>query len=410
MVYRQYIRMRGLQIVGKIMAVNAGSSSLKFQLLEMPEEKLITSGLVERIGLKASVFTIKVNGEKIVEVKDIENHSVAVKMLFEKLINLNIIQSLDEIIGVGHRVLTGGRSLTDSCVIGDKEMAIIENLVDLGPLHLPANLTGIKAFKEALPNVINVGVFDTAFHQTMPEEAFLYAIPYDWYETYNVRKYGFHGTSHKYVTLRTAQIMGKKPENINLVICHLGNGASICAVKNGKSVDTSMGFTPLEGIPMGTRSGNIDPAVVEYMMGKKNKSCKEIINILNKQSGYLGLSGLSSDSRDLLVAAKNGHKRAILAIEVQAKRIADYVASYHCYIGGADAIVFTAGIGENEATTRENIISRLAPLGVKIDPKLNACRGIERLVSTDDSTIKVYVVPTNEEVMIARDTLRLIQQ
>jgi acetate kinase len=402
--------MRGLQIVGKIMAVNAGSSSLKFQLLEMPEEKLITSGLVERIGLKASVFTIKVNGEKIVEVKDIENHSVAVKMLFEKLINLNIIQSLDEIIGVGHRVLTGGRSLTDSCVIGDKEMAIIENLVDLGPLHLPANLTGIKAFKEALPNVINVGVFDTAFHQTMPEEAFLYAIPYDWYETYNVRKYGFHGTSHKYVTLRTAQIMGKKPENINLVICHLGNGASICAVKNGKSVDTSMGFTPLEGIPMGTRSGNIDPAVVEYMMGKKNKSCKEIINILNKQSGYLGLSGLSSDSRDLLVAAKNGHKRAILAIEVQAKRIADYVASYHCYIGGADAIVFTAGIGENEATTRENIISRLAPLGVKIDPKLNACRGIERLVSTDDSTIKVYVVPTNEEVMIARDTLRLIQQ
>ncbi|MDD3126695.1 MAG: acetate kinase [Candidatus Izemoplasmatales bacterium] len=396
--------------MGKIMAVNAGSSSLKFQLLEMPEEKLITSGLVERIGLKASVFTIKVNGEKIVEVKDIENHSVAVKMLFEKLINLNIIQSLDEIIGVGHRVLTGGRSLTDSCVIGDKEMAIIENLVDLGPLHLPANLTGIKAFKEALPNVINVGVFDTAFHQTMPEEAFLYAIPYDWYETYNVRKYGFHGTSHKYVTLRTAQIMGKKPENINLVICHLGNGASICAVKNGKSVDTSMGFTPLEGIPMGTRSGNIDPAVVEYMMGKKNKSCKEIINILNKQSGYLGLSGLSSDSRDLLVAAKNGHKRAILAIEVQAKRIADYVASYHCYIGGADAIVFTAGIGENEATTRENIISRLAPLGVKIDPKLNACRGIERLVSTDDSTIKVYVVPTNEEVMIARDTLRLIQQ
>ncbi|MFA5380819.1 MAG: acetate kinase [Candidatus Izemoplasmatales bacterium] len=402
--------MRNLQIVGKIMAVNAGSSSLKFQLLEMPEEKLITSGLVERIGLKDSVFTIKVNGEKITEVKDIDNHSVAVKMLFEKLISLNIIQSLDEIIGVGHRVLTGGRSITDSCIIGEAEMAIIESLVDLGPLHLPANLTGIKAFKEALPNVTNVGVFDTAFHQTMPEEAFLYAVPYDWYETYNVRKYGFHGTSHKYVTLRTAEIMGKKPEDINLVICHLGNGASICAVKNGKSVDTSMGFTPLEGIPMGTRSGNIDPAVVEYMMTKKNKSCKEIINLLNKQSGYLGLSGLSSDSRDLLAAAKKGNERANLAIEVQAKRIADYVASYHCYVGGADAIVFTAGIGENEATTRANVIERLAPLGVKIDPKRNACRGIERLVSTDDSTIKVYVVPTNEEVMIARDTLRLIQK
>lgn len=393
--------------MAKIMAVNAGSSSLKFQLLDMPSETLITSGIVERIGMKDSVFTVKLNGQKIEEIIDIDNHAVAVKMLLDKLIDLNIIASFTEIEGVGHRVVHGADKLTKSCVVGEEEIAILESIIDLAPLHNGPNLVGIKAFQEILPNIKQVAVFDTAFHHTMPEESFMYAVPYDWYERYQVRKYGFHGTSHQFVSLRTAELLGKKPEECNVIVCHIGNGASICAVKKGESVDTSMGFTPLEGIPMGTRSGNVDPALVEYMMAKKNKSAKEITNYLNKQSGYLGVSGLSSDSRDLVDASLKGNHRAQLAIDVQAKRIADYIASYYVYMEGADAIVFTAGIGENAAPTRENIIKRLKVLGVEIDPERNNCRGVERLISTDDSKIKVFVVPTNEEVMIARDTLRL---
>ena len=389
------------------MAVNAGSSSLKFQLLEMPEETVITSGLVERIGLKDSNFMIKLNGEKQEETVDIADHAVAVRMLLDKLIRLGIIQSFDEIEGVGHRIVHGASVLTKSCLIKDDEIALLESIIDLGPLHLGPNLTGIKAFKQVLPNVKHIGVFDTAFHQTMPEEAFLYAVPYDWYERFQVRKYGFHGTSHQYVSERVAVLMNKKPEEINVIVCHIGNGASICAVKQGKSVDTTMGFTPLEGIPMGTRSGNIDPAIIEYMMEKKNKSVKEITNILNKQSGYLGVSGISSDSRDLVREGEAGNHRAKLAIEIQAKRIADYIASYYVYMGGADAIVFTAGIGENAPTTRENIINRIQVLGAKIDPEKNLVRGKEQEISTDDSKIKVYVIPTNEEVMIARDTYSL---
>lgn len=394
--------------MSKIMAVNAGSSSLKFQLLEMPNERLITSGIVERIGMKNSVFAIKVNGDKIEETADIANHAQAVNILVNKLIELKIIESFDEISGVGHRVVHGGNKIAESLVLEQAEIEYLESIVDLAPLHLGPNLIGIKAFKEVLPNVKHVGVFDTAFHHTMPEEAYLYAVPYDWYERYQVRKYGFHGTSHKYVSYRVAELMGKKPEEVNVVVAHIGNGASLCAVKAGKSVDTSMGFTPLEGIPMGTRSGNIDPAVIEYMMVKKDKSAKEITNYLNKQSGYIGLSGLSSDSRDLVDAAEKGNHRAALAIEVQAKRIADYIASYYVYMGGADAIVFTAGIGENAKTTRANVCHRLAALGVKIDDERNDCRGVERLISADDSKVKVYVVPTNEEVMIARDTLALL--
>lgn len=396
--------------MSKIIAVNAGSSSLKFQLLDMPSENVITSGVVERIGMKDSIFTIKLNGEKITETKDIVDHSEAVKMLLGKLIDLKIIASFDEINGVGHRIVHGASVITDSCVITEKEIETLESIIDLGPLHLGPNLTGIKAFKEVLPNIKHVGVFDTAFHQTMPEESFLYAVPYDWYERFQVRKYGFHGTSHKFVSLRAAEILGKKPEEVNIIVAHIGNGASICAVKQGKSVDTSMGFTPLEGIPMGTRSGNIDPAVIDYMMAKKHKTAKEITNLLNKQSGYLGVSGISSDSRDLVDASEKGNHRATLAIEIQAKRITDFIASYYVYMGGADAIVFTAGIGENAPSTRENIINRLAVLGVKIDPERNNCRGVERLISTDDSKIKVFVIPTNEEVMIARDTLRLITE
>lgn len=392
----------------KIMAVNAGSSSLKFQLLEMPEEKLITSGIVERIGMENSVFSIKLNGKEIEETLDIENHSVAVNILLNKLIDLKIIKEFDEISGVGHRVVHGGDKISKSVVLGDDEIEYLEEIVDLAPLHLGPNLVGIKAFKKLLPHVKNVGVFDTAFHHTIPEEAFLYSVPYEWYTDYKVRKYGFHGTSHKYVSYRCAEILGKKPEEVNVIVAHIGNGASICAVKHGESVDTSMGFTPLEGIPMGTRSGNIDPAIIEYMMNKKNMTVNEITNYLNKKSGYIGLSGLSSDSRDLVEASKKGNHRAQLAIDVQAKRIADYIASYYVYMGGADAIVFTAGIGENAITTRENIINRLAVLGAKIDKERNNCRRIEQLISTDDSKIKVFVIPTNEEVMIARDTLALL--
>lgn len=392
----------------KIIAVNAGSSSLKFQLLEMPSEHVITGGIIERIGMKDSVFQIKLNGEKRVETLEIENHAVAVKLLLERLIDLKIIASFDEIGGVGHRIVHGGDVITESVVLDEQAVELIESIVDLGPLHLPANITGVKAFKEVLPNVKHIGVFDTAFHKTLSEEAYLYAVPYDWYERHAVRKYGFHGTSHQYVSQRTAAILGKKPEEVNVIVAHMGNGASLCAVKQGKSVDTTMGFTPLEGVPMGTRSGNIDPAIIEYMALKKNKSMKEITSILNKHSGYLGVSGVSSDSRDVNDAADKGNHRARLAIDIQAKRIADYIASYFVYMGGADAIVFTAGIGENAPSTRANIVNRLAALGVKIDPERNNCRGVERLISTDDSKIKVFVVPTNEEVMIARDTMRLL--
>ncbi|MBN2540952.1 MAG: acetate kinase [Bacilli bacterium] len=392
----------------KIMAVNAGSSSLKFQLLEMPEEKLVTSGIVERIGMKHSIFSIKVNGEKLEETLEIENHGIAVNILLNKLIDLKIIASFDEIAGVGHRVVHGGDRIAESIVLEQDEIDYLESIVDLAPLHLGPNLIGIKAFKEVLPHVKHVGVFDTAFHHTIPEEAFLYAVPYDWYTQYKVRKYGFHGTSHKYVSYRCAELLGKKPEDVNVIVAHIGNGASICAVKGGLSVDTTMGFTPLEGIPMGTRSGNIDPAIIEYMMNKKHKSAKEITNFLNKQSGYLGVSGISSDSRDLVAAAESGNHRAKLAIDVQAKRMADYIASYYVYMGGADAIVFTAGIGENAVPTRANVIERLAVLGAKIDHERNSKVRVEQLISADDSKIKVFVIPTNEEVMIARDTLSLL--
>ena len=389
------------------MVVNAGSSSLKFQLLKMPEETMIAGGNVERIGLKNSVSTLKTNGDKFEDKQDISDHGEAVRLVLKKLLEHDVISSYDEIDAVGHRIVHGANKITESCVINDKEIEVLEGIIDLAPLHLGPNLTGIKAFMDVLPDVDQIGVFDTAFHKTMPEEAYMYATPYDWYERHMIRKYGFHGTSHRYVSQRTAEIMGKDVEDVNIIVAHIGNGASLCAVKGGKSVDTSMGFTPLEGIPMGTRSGNIDPAIVEYMMNKKHKSAKEITNQLNKRSGYLGVSGISSDSRDLVSASNEGNKRAQLAIDIQVKRIVDYIAAYHVYMGGTDAIVFTAGIGENTKTTRAAIINRLSVLGVKIDDERNDCRGVERLISTDDSDIAVYVIPTNEEVMIARDTMEL---
>ena len=393
----------------KIMAVNAGSSSLKFQLLEMPSEKLVASGVVERIGLEDSIFTIKYDGLKDKEVTDIKTHSIAVSMLLDKLVKLHIVSSLDEIEGVGHRVVHGGEKFSDSVVITDEVIKAIEEVSDLAPLHNPANLTGIKAFNEALPNVKGVAVFDTAFHQTMDQVAFMYSVPYEWYTKYGVRKYGFHGTSHKYVSLRAAEMLGKKVEDTKVIVCHIGNGASLCAVDGGKSIDTSMGFTPLAGIAMGTRSGDIDPAIVQYISQKENKSLDEVVSELNKKSGYLGLSGLSSDSRDLWEAANKGDEKSTLAVEKQGKMIADYIGAYFLALGGCDAICFTAGIGENAGETRKLVADRLGALGIYLDEAKNNTRGEETVISTDDSKVKLLLIPTNEEVMIARDAVRLIK-
>ena len=389
----------------KVIAVNAGSSSLKFQLLTMPEETVLVSGIVERIGMEKSVIKMKLNGDKLVELIDVKDHSVAVDLLLDKLIELKVVKSIDEIDGVGHRVVHGGEKFSDSVVITEEVIKAIEDVSDLAPLHNPANLTGIRAFQKALPHIKGVAVFDTAFHQTMEEEAYLYGVPYTWYEQYGVRKYGFHGTSHKYVAERVAQLMNIK--DINVIVLHLGNGASICAVKGGVSVDTSMGFTPLAGILMGTRSGDIDPAIVEFIAEKENKSIKEVINDLNKKSGYLGISGNSSDSRDLWTAAHAGNKRSLLAVKKQVKMICDYIAAYYVTMGSLDAICFTAGVGENAIFTRQLISKRLQPLGVEIDEERNHVRGEEKLISSDNSKVKLFLLPTNEEVMIARDTLRL---
>ncbi|WP_349408143.1 acetate kinase [Pseudalkalibacillus sp. SCS-8] len=393
----------------KVLAINAGSSSLKFQLLKMPEEAVITKGLVERIGLPDSVFTIEVNGEKVKEVTDIEDHSVAVKMLLDKLINHNIIGSYDEIEGIGHRVVHGGEKFNDSVLITDEVIKEIEEVSDLAPLHNPANIVGIKAFKEILPDVPAVAVFDTAFHQTMPEQSFLYSLPYDYYKEFGIRKYGFHGTSHKYVSQRCAELLGRPIEQLRLISCHLGNGASIAAIEGGKSIDTSMGFTPLAGVTMGTRSGNIDPALIPYIMDKTGKTAEEVMNVLNKESGLLGVSGFSSDLRDIEQQAEEGNERAELALEVFAGRIHKYIGSYASKMHGIDAIVFTAGIGENSDVIRERVLKGLEFMGVYWDPALNKVRGKEAFLNYPHSPVKVLIIPTNEEVMIARDTVRLSQ-
>lgn len=388
----------------KIMAVNAGSSSIKFQLLEMPAEKQITSGIVERIGSEEALFTIKYNGEKFVETLPIKDHGVGVQLILEGLIKHNVISNINDIEGVGHRVVQGGEFFKDSTIITDEVLQKIIDLGEMAPLHNPANATGIKAFRKVLPNVPQVAVFDTVFHQTMTKDAYLYGTPYEWYTQYGIRKYGFHGTSHQYVSERANQLMGTTQTKV--VVCHIGNGASLSAVKNGHCVETSMGFTPLEGFPMGTRSGSIDPAITAYMANKLNKSAQDITDILNKKSGYLGISGLSNDARDIEAAIEKGNERARLAFDIQAKQIADYIGSYYVYMGGLDAICFTAGIGENSPVLRQMIIDRLAVLGVELNKDLNKLRG-ERLISSENSKVKVFIIPTDEEVMIARDTMRL---
>ncbi len=394
----------------KIMAVNAGSSSLKFQLLEMPSERVVTSGVVERIGLPNAVFTIKVDGEKHSDTLEIPDHTIAVELLLKQLVSLKIVDSYDDIAGVGHRVVHGGEKFSDSVLINDEVIAAIEAVSDLAPLHNPANLTGIHAFTKALPEAPQVAVFDTAFHQTMREEAYMYSTPYEWYEKYGVRKYGFHGTSHKYVSHRTAAMLDKDIKSLKIIVLHIGNGASICAVDGGVSVDTSMGFTPLAGISMGTRSGDIDPAIVEFISTKENKTVQQVMNDLNKSSGYLGVSRVSSDSRDLWDAAYKGDKKSLLAIKKQAKMIADYIGAYYILMGGVDAITFTAGVGENAPNTREMIVDRLEALGAKLDHKANEARGVETIISSADSKVNLLLVPTDEEVMIARDTIRLMEK
>ena len=389
----------------KIMAVNAGSSSVKFQLLEMPEEAVIASGVVERIGINDSIYTIKYNGQKKEIITDIKTHADAVEMILNDLIELKILNSLDEIKGVGNRVVQGGEFFKSSVLLNEEYIEKISELGKLAPLHNPANVVGMRAFQKALPGVPQVAVFDTTFHQTMAKEVYLYALPYEWYEKYGVRKYGAHGTSHRYVSERMAHLIGKDINDSKIIVLHIGNGASISAVKNGKCVDTSMGLTPLGGIPMGTRCGDIDPAILEFMVNQEGYNIKDLTNILNKKSGYLGVSGVGSDARDLTKGMNEGNERCKYACDVQAKRIVDFIAQYYVYMGGCDAIAFTAGVGENVKHLRKNIIDRLSCLGVKLDEERNDTFSDERRISADDSSIEVWICPTNEEVMIARDTV-----
>lgn len=399
---------KGAEQMSKIIAINAGSSSLKFQLFEMPSEEVVTKGLVERIGLDNAIFSITVNGEKQTDVTDIPDHSVAVKILLNKLTETGVIKSLDEINGIGHRVVHGGEEFSDSVLITDEVLAKLDQLSELAPLHNPANITGIKAFKEVLPTVPAVAVFDTAFHQTMPEKSFLYSLPYEYYEKFGIRKYGFHGTSHKYVSERAAELLGRPIEQLRLISCHLGNGASIAAIEGGKSIDTSMGFTPLAGVAMGTRSGNIDPSLIPYIMEKTGQTADEVLNVLNKKSGILGISGFSSDLRDITEAANNGNERAELALEVFASRIHKYIGSYAARMYGVDAIIFTAGIGENSDVIRARVLRGLEFMGIYWDPARNQqIHGEEEFINYPHSPVKVIVIPTNEEVMIARDAVRL---
>ena len=389
------------------MAINAGSSSLKFQLFEMPSENVITKGLVERIGMNDSVFTISVQDEKVTDTLNIPNHEVAVELLLEKLIQHKIINSFDEIDGVGHRVVHGGETFNKSVLITDEVIEELDKLSELAPLHNPANITGIVAFKKILGNIPAVAVFDTAFHQTMPNNAYLYSLPYEYYENYGARRYGFHGTSHQYVSERAAEMMGRPLEELRLISCHIGNGASITAIQDGKSIDTSMGFTPLAGVTMGTRSGDVDPALIPYIMQKTGKTVDEVLDVLNKQSGVLALSGFSSDLRDVESAANEGNERAQLALTVFADRIRKYIGSYAVTMGGVDGIIFTAGVGENSATMRASILEGLEFMDVIVDEQLNATRGEDRFIQSESSPVKVMVIPTNEEVMIARDVVAI---
>ena len=395
----------------KVLVINCGSSSLKYQLIDAQTEKALAVGLCERIGIDGRLNHTPAGGEKVVINKDMPDHEVAVQMVLDELTDekYGVISDLKEIDAIGHRVVHGGEKFASSVVINDEVMAAIEECNPLAPLHNPANLIGIRACQAIMPGVPNVAVFDTAFHQTMEPTAFMYGLPYECYEKYKVRRYGFHGTSHSFVSKRAIALAGLDPENSKVIVCHLGNGASVSAVKNGKSVDTSMGLTPLEGLVMGTRSGDIDPAIIEYLDHAMDKSLEEVMKILNKESGVYGLSGVSSDFRDLEKAADEGNKKAQLAQDVFGYRVAKYIGAYTAAMNGVDAIAFTAGLGENNGIMREHVCSFLGYLGVEIDKEKNSVRGEETIVSTPNSKVKVLVVPTNEELAIARETMELVK-
>lgn len=392
----------------KVLVVNCGSSSLKYQVLDMKTEALLCKGLVERIGLEGSVLKHEKEGmvdKHVVEVP-MKDHKDAIGNVLKLLTDaeVGVAKDMSEIQAVGHRVVHAGEKYSSSVVINDEVMKAIEECVELAPLHNPPNILGIKACQELMPTTPMVAVFDTAFHQTMPEEAYIYAIPYEYYEKYRVRRYGFHGTSHKYVAERASVVMDKPLSELKIITCHLGNGASVSAIKRGKCIDTSMGFTPLEGLVMGTRSGDIDPAITNFIKIKENLPAGEVVNILNKKSGVLGISGVSSDFRDIEAAAEEGNHRAQLALSVFAHKVKAYIGAYIAQMNGVDAIVFTAGVGENDIGMRDVICSDLNHLGIKIDLIKNKVRGKETIISTDDSKVKIMLIPTNEELMIARDT------
>ncbi len=394
-----------------VLVINCGSSSLKYQLIDSETEKALAVGLCERIGIDGRLNHTPAGGEKIVINEAMPTHEQAIKMVLEALTDANhgVIKSLDEIGAVGHRVVHGGEKFAHSVVINDDVMNAIEECNDLAPLHNPANLIGINACKALMPNTPMVAVFDTAFHQTMPKAAYMYGLPYEYYDKYKVRRYGFHGTSHSFVSKRAIEIAGLDPKNSKVIVCHLGNGASVSAVKNGESVDTSMGLTPLEGLIMGTRSGDIDPAIMEFIAKKENKSISEIMNVLNKESGVYGLSGkVSSDFRDLDKGAEEGNELCKLAIDVFAYRVIKYIGAYAAAMNGVDAIAFTAGLGENDKKVRAEVASHLGYLGAFIDEKKNDVRGKETIISTDDSKVKLLLIPTNEELAICRETVELV--
>jgi len=395
----------------KILVLNCGSSSLKYQLIDMSTEEVVAKGNYERIGIGNSFLTHKVCGEKYMFEKPVENHDQAIKFVLEQLTSekYGVIKDVNEISGIGHRIVHGGEKFTSSIIITNDVIEEIKKCIPLAPLHNPAAILGIEACNHLMPNAKMVAVFDTAFHQTLPEKAYTYAIPYEYYEKYGIRKYGAHGTSHKYVSKRVSELLNKSIEDLKIVTCHLGQGASLCAVKNGKAVDTSMGLTPLAGIPMGTRCGDIDPAIVKYLMDNEKLSAEEVDTILNKKSGLFGISGISADSRDIEAAWLEGNERATLALDIQNYAIAQCIAKYAVSMQGIDAIVFTAGIGENEYHTRGDVCKYLEFMGVKIDDELNKSRGKEVELSTPDSKIKVFVIPTNEELVIARDTMNLVK-
>ena len=400
-----------MEDIMKVLVINCGSSSLKYQLIDSETEQVLAKGLCERIGIDG-VLTHKPTGKEPVRIETaMPTHTTAVSLVLQQLTDEKngVIRSLSEIGAVGHRVVHGGEKFASSVVINDEVLAQVEACNDLAPLHNPANIIGINACKELMPNVPMVGVFDTAFHQTMPKEAYLYGLPYEYYEKYGVRRYGFHGTSHSFVSKRTAEVLGKKPEDLNVIVCHLGNGSSISAVKAGKCVDTSMGLTPLEGVPMGTRSGSIDPAIVEFIANKENMDVHQVLNVLNKKSGMQGVSGVSSDFRDLDAATKAGNERAEIAVKMFAYSVAKYIGAYTAAMNGVDAIAFTAGVGENDPVVRGMVCEYLGYLGIKIDPEMNAKRGQEMEISTPDSKVRVMVIPTNEELAIARETVALVK-